>query len=62
MRTTKTDQTAPMRRLICVFAGCTGNLVGNAVPWLLNALYVKKTTPQSLYNTTVGIHSINRVS
>ena len=30
----KTDQTAWMRRLILVIAGCTYSLEGNAVPWL----------------------------
>ena len=51
------DLTAQMHRLIWVFAGCTGLLVGFGMCWLIYKLgmFVLSTcTPQSLYNTIVG--------
>ena len=42
----KTDQTAWMRRLILVIAGCTYSLEGNAVSWLMLYMLTSKTELQ----------------
>ena len=55
------DQTAPKIKLLFRAVWLWSTLFANAMSVIIFCLEEIGSTPQPLYNTIVGIHSINRV-